>query len=176
MNWIDEPATWKQLKYLRQHGYKPDHRLTKSEASLLVSRYGGVKENQIMEEAICQPVNAYYFRTAVENAKKATAGNRIEQFQRELASATAQRQEFWLDTCRGATKIKPASAQVMDLCRKQGCLFCEPTHKQIQDILDAIDSAMPLWDRDHPELFYQALGLNFPELVRHQPGGLESKV
>jgi hypothetical protein len=36
----------------------------------------------------------------------------------------------------------------------------------VQVVLEALDAAMPLWDRDHPELFYQALELNFPQLVR----------
>jgi hypothetical protein len=36
----------------------------------------------------------------------------------------------------------------------------------VQHILDALDSAAPFWDKEHPELFYQTLQLNFPELVR----------
>jgi hypothetical protein len=32
--------------------------------------------------------------------------------------------------------------------------------------LDALDAAMGSWDRDYPQLFYQALELNFPELRR----------
>ena len=186
MNWTDGPATWKQLRHLSNLGYKPDHHLTKSEASDLICRLEGKerkpqKAATLVEAGVTATASsgAYQFRVNAENARDTLAQDEHGQpqdSQHRLGLAIAKRQEFWLDTCRGATKIKPASAQVMDLYRKQGCLFCEPTHKQIQDILDALDSAMPLWDRDHPELFYQALGLNFPELVRHQPGGLESKV
>jgi hypothetical protein len=36
----------------------------------------------------------------------------------------------------------------------------------VKAVLDALDGAMPLWDKEHPELFYQTLEINFPELVR----------
>ena len=38
--------------------------------------------------------------------------------------------------------------------------------EQVQEVLDALDSALPVWDREHPELFYQTLELNFPQLVK----------
>lgn len=59
------------------------------------------------------------------------------------------------------------SKQVIDLYRRFGCRFCEPTHEQVDEVLGALDAAMPQWDTLHPELFYQTLELNFPELVRH---------
>ncbi len=78
-----------------------------------------------------------------------------------------QRQEFWTDTCREMTKMLHSSGSVIDLYRKFGCRFCEPTREQVLEVLSALDSAMPQWDVLHPELFYQTLELNFPELVRH---------
>jgi hypothetical protein len=77
----------------------------------------------------------------------------------------ARRQEFWLDTCRGVAHVQIACAQVQNLYRKHGCRFAEPTLEQIRGILDALDRAMPQWEREHPELFYQTLELSFPELV-----------
>jgi hypothetical protein len=62
------------------------------------------------------------------------------------------------------------STQVSGLYKRYGCRFAIPTHEQAQVILDALDSAMALWDRDYPELFYETLELNFPELVRHHQG------
>ena len=81
--------------------------------------------------------------------------------------AIAERQEFWVDSCRGVSKSQAASMQVQELYQKFGCRFIPPTHNDVQYILDALDSAMPLWDRDHPELFFQTLQLNFPQLLRH---------
>jgi hypothetical protein len=173
MEFVDEPATWKQLRYLSRCGYQPNHRLTKDEASRLISGYRGEPyvESRPVENHVAQTANAYQFRLSVEqvacggngsasNGSNGSASN-------DLGSAKIQRQEFWLSTCRGTTKIQSASKQVLELYRTHGCLFCEPTLKQVQDILDALDSAMPRWDKEHPELFYQALKLNFPELVRH---------
>jgi len=77
------------------------------------------------------------------------------------------RLEFWEDTCREVTEMRLASKQVIDLYREYGCRFCAPSHSQVQNVLDALDSAAPRWEKDHPELFYQTLELNFPELVRH---------
>jgi len=169
MDFLDEPATWKQLRVLSRCGYQPDHRLTKHEASRLISGFRGEPESKDreVEKAITPSANAYQFRLCVENELEAVVGAGKDGPPSDLGSAKIQRQEFWLSTCRGTTTIQSASKQMLELYRKHGCLFCEPTHKQVQDILDALDSAMPLWDKDHPELFYQALQLNFPELVRH---------
>ena len=77
------------------------------------------------------------------------------------------RVEFWADTCREVTDMRVASKEVIDLYRNYGCRFCAPTHRQVQNVLDALDGAMPTWEKEHRELFYQTLELNFPELVRH---------
>jgi hypothetical protein len=77
------------------------------------------------------------------------------------------RVEFWVDTCRDVTTMKVASKEVIDLYREHGCRFCAPTLTQVQNVLEALDSAMPRWDKEHRELFYQTLELNYPELVRH---------
>jgi hypothetical protein len=50
---------------------------------------------------------------------------------------------------------------------KNGCQYVEPTREQTQDIHDALDIALPAWEKEHPELFYQTLELNFPELRKH---------
>jgi hypothetical protein len=164
MNWTEQPATWKQLRQLKRCGYEPNHRLTKREASQLITRLGGVDPDPVTEETAPQPEASpvaplsetpHAFRVAVEQGGRS-------------ALALDQRQQFWMDTCRGTTNLKSARSLVLELYRKYGCVFSEPTHKQVQDILDALDAAMPSWDREHSELFYDALGLNYPEL-RKQP-------
>jgi hypothetical protein len=78
------------------------------------------------------------------------------------------RQEFWLDTCRDVTGMHVGSAQVRELNRKHGCRFDAPTGAQVRGILEALDAALPQWDREHPELFFQTLELSFPQLLhRH---------
>ncbi len=76
------------------------------------------------------------------------------------------RRQFWLDTCREVLEMRNASPKVLELHRLYGCRFCPPTTQQVQYVLDALDVALPRWDREHPELFYQTLELNFPELLR----------
>ena len=82
----------------------------------------------------------------------------------------ARRQEFWLNTCRESAQLGAGSMQARELYRKHGCLFCEPTRVQVQEILNALDAALPFWDRDDPQLFFQTLALNFPELARRKWG------
>ncbi len=77
-----------------------------------------------------------------------------------------ERPEFWTNTCRELTQMHATSEKAIELYRKYGCRFCEPTRAQVEEVLKALDSAMPQWDSTHPELFYQTLELNFPELVR----------
>ncbi len=178
MNWTDGPATWKQLRHLSNLGYKPDHHLTKSEASDLICRLEGKerkpqKAATLVEAGVTATASsgAYQFRVNAEKARDTLAQDEHGQpqdSQHRLGSAIAKRQEFWLDTCCDVAQMHVGSKQVLDLYRKYGCLFHTPTHCQVQEVLDALDSAMPLWDRDHPHLFYETLGLNFPELLRRR--------
>jgi len=78
-----------------------------------------------------------------------------------------EREEFWADTCREITQMQHASHEVVELYRQHGCRFCAPGRLQIQYVLQALDSAAPGWEKQHPELFYQTLELNFPELLKH---------
>jgi hypothetical protein len=55
---------------------------------------------------------------------------------------------------------------VIDFYRRYGCRFFEPGLDQVHHVVEALDSAVPMWEKTHPELFYQTLELNFPELVR----------
>ncbi len=102
---------------------------------------------------------AVCLRLAVEEAQREGLGEKTEQ-------ALHHRRQFWLDTCREVREMRTASRQVLKLYRQQGWLFLCPAPRQAQSVLDALDSALPGWERDHPGLFYQTLELNFPELLR----------
>jgi len=84
------------------------------------------------------------------------------------APMVIEREGFWADTCREITQMQHASPEVVLLYRQHGCRFCTPGRLQVQHVLQALDSAAPGWEKQHPELFYQTLELNFPELVRHK--------
>ena len=173
MNWTEQPATWKQLRYLKRVGYKHDHALTKTEASELIAKFGGPAERLA---SVAEPPShqtskheAYQLRLSVEEAKQrvveAEAFGRVNA-ELDLALAVSKRQRFWVDTCCNPTQMQGASGQVVDFYRKFGCRFDTPATKAVQVILDALDSAMPSWDREHPALFYQTLELNFSHLLR----------
>jgi len=173
MDWTDQPATWKQLRFLKRVGYKLERPLTKTEASELIAKFGGPPEQTtaVLEHSPSetQKHEAYQLRIAVESAKHRAAT--CDPFskanvQLDLDLALSKRQRFWVDTCRNPTQMQAASGQVVDFYRKFGCRFEAPTHNAVQGILDALDSAMPTWERDHPALFYQTLELNFPHLLR----------
>ena len=82
------------------------------------------------------------------------------------AASKTTRQEFWTDTCREVTQMQFGSPKVIELYRKYGCRFCAPSPQQVHHVLNALDSAISSWETEHPELFYQTLELNFPELIR----------
>ena len=71
-----------------------------------------------------------------------------------------------MDTCRDPAEMKTHVPEVREFYMKYGCQFVVPTHEQVQEILDALDSALPDWDRNRADLFYQTLELNFPGLRR----------
>ncbi len=176
MNWTEGPATWKQLRFLSEHGYTPEHPLTKNEAADLIRDYGGQPETLTISTAVGIPGEStagapHDFHTAVEVARRTLGGAGIDPggvCKRALDSAIARRQEFWMDTCRNVQEMRVGSRQAIDLCHKHGCLLYPPGPPQVQAVLDALDPAMPSWDRDRPELFYETLTLNFPELLRHR--------
>src|SRR5262245_26720210 len=128
MNWTDGPATWKQLKYLSHHGYKPDHVLTKTEASQLIRKFGGNPETLVVRQESVAVDNAeqettHHLRTVVEAAKQAllkSGSGKNEKLQQDLTSAIAKRLEFWLDTCRDIRKTFVAGKQALDLFQKHG--------------------------------------------------------
>src|SRR5271165_3366225 len=87
--------------------------------------------------------------------------------QPDQASVLIEREDFWADTCREITQMVHSSHEAVELYRQYGCRFCVPGRQQVQYVLMALDSAVPRWEKEHPELFYQTLELNYPELVHH---------
>src|SRR5258705_10883122 len=74
MDWSDEPATWKQVKFLKEHGCTPDRRLTKMEATELIRTFGGSPEPvtaaaQPAAEQLAPPA-AYQLRAKADKARR----------------------------------------------------------------------------------------------------------
>ena len=177
MNWTQERAAEQQLSRLKQFGYEPDHPLSKGEAAHLIRDFEACRQREtVLAESATRELaehEAYHLRSAVDRTRRviAQAGkDEIENLRHDLALAIAKRQELWMDTCGDAERMHPVSTQAHELSKKYGSRFAVPTAQQVQDIFDALDSALPFWDRDDPGLFYQTLELNFPELVRHPAG------
>lgn len=162
MNAAFEPATELQLNQLRRFGHEPDRPLSRQEAAQLLFE---LEHRPHPENSFAIPQQteheAFHLRKVVEQEKQAQADG-------PLKAAILRRQDFWVDTVREPPKMHLGWPQIIDLYRAQGCRFFDPTHEQVQEILDALDMALPYWDRDHPELFYQTLELNFPDLVRNR--------
>jgi hypothetical protein len=170
MNIADEPATDLQLSALKKFGYNPDHALSRSEASsLLMGLHHPPPPHDEEELPLSTAHHPYHFRKCVEKLKEGVAQSEQHtepDLENQLRAARTARQEFWMDTCRDVTKMQFAWPEIISLYQVQGCRFVPPTHDQTQTILDALDTALPHWDRDHPELFYKTLELNFPQLVQ----------
>jgi hypothetical protein len=174
MNWTNEPATENQLSHRRQFGYEPDHRLMKGEAAHLIQDFEQhpERQNAWAETGIRETTKheAQRLRAEVEEARRAVAQadpDRRDALEHDFALAVARRQEFWMDTGRDPTEMRARSAQVFDLYMKHGCRFFAPGREQVQETLEALDSAMACWESERPELFYQTVELNFRELLRH---------
>jgi hypothetical protein len=173
MDWTGEPATEGQLSSLRRLGYQPLRPLTKGRAAHLIRNFDenpqrepASAENGVREIAKRQ---AHLLQHAVEEARRAvrdSTKDETEEFRRILAAATERRRDFWIDTCRDPPQMQDCSAQALDLFMRYGCRFVVPSGEQVQEILNCLDLLMPLWDCQQPEMFYQTLELNFPELDR----------
>lgn len=165
MNAVTEPVTEIQVKRLRQFGYVADGSLTRSEAARLLHEFETRPELRPVA-----PTDALELRRAVDNLRlmlvQATTRLEEDSCRNNLEAAKARRREFWLDTCREPDQRRSGSPQRFQLYMQHGCRFYVPSLQQTQEILDALDAAMPTWDGEHPELFYQTLELSFPALVR----------
>ena len=173
MDWTDEPATEVQLSYLKRLGYQSLHPLTMGRAAYLIrsfedppQREQASAENGVREITKRQ---AHFLQHAVEEAERAVQGatkDEIEKLQYILGAAMGKRQDFWMDTCCDPPQMGDCSIQVLDLFMRYGCRFLVPSGKQVQEILNALDLLMPLWDLQQPGLFFEIMELNFPELDR----------
>ena len=84
----------------------------------------------------------------------------------EVAELKNARISFWMDAFKDVVDMEDFSEQAAKLSTKFGYPFKMPAKEQIQNILDALDKAWPVWDRDKPEIFFETLELNFPALLR----------
>lgn len=172
---MNDPATESQLNIIRQFHYEPDHPLTRLEAAQIIGNLRRHKDPRAAPgiiHSVTQPPasDPHRLRLLVGNARQAVASalpSHLAECELVLANAIQKRQDFWLNTCREPLQMQSHSEQVWGLYMKHGCRFVEPTREQVQEVLDALDSALRDWDQDHPELFYQTLELNFPGLIRH---------
>jgi hypothetical protein len=164
MNQTVEPATARQLEYLREHGFTADYPLSKAEAVELI-RSLFTHPGAIPHERR----GPLQYRQRVEGARRALETGCVSELadaRQRLELAIDQREEFWRDTCRDGSELPHGSPEALELYRTRGCCFCTPSRGQVQAVLEALDSAVPDWDTEHAELFYDTLLLNFPELQR----------
>jgi hypothetical protein len=151
--WRDEPATEKQVDFLRRFGWRPDGPLTKGQASDLIEQFQGDEgrreilwQNDAKEEA-------YRLHSEVEAARSDP--------DLDLQDAIQVRLDWWLSVFN----VGECGSQLgLDLWESYAKHFDPPTPEQAQAILSGLDEASPNWDKEHPRLFFETLELNHPEL------------
>lgn len=198
MDWQEEPATNQQLLRLQGYGFVPTCPLSVTEAARLIRQYSKHPSHPapLPKPANSAPVTASalavqeaighgprptgpvpesskthvcQLRTAVAAAQQVAAANPNRPgVKADVQSAIAARQQFWMDTCRDPRQLQAVSEYALDFYRRYGMHFFPPTWDQIRQVLDVLDAALPAWDKDHPELFYDTLKLNFPSLLRQK--------
>lgn len=192
MLWDNEPASEQQVVLLRNAGHVMAKPLTRTEAARLIREYRRNPAHSVpavqsalprAAPAMAPPtatiessggelsestrMKAHALRTAFEESKRALVTKAdAPNVRADAASTLAARLQFWKETCCEVREMQIGSVQIFELYQRHGCRFFCPTREQVQEVLDALDMALPVWDRDHPELFYQTLELNFPQLLR----------
>ena len=114
-------------------------------------------------------LHAYGLRLEMEQAHARLAENPERPGGRaDVHSAVAARQQFWFDTCREDNERHATAPEALEFHLYFGARYFPPTWGEVGEVLDALDLAMQDWDKEHPELFYETLKLNFPSLLRHK--------
>jgi hypothetical protein len=175
MDWPEEPATEQQLMRLQSFGYVVAQPLTVIEAARLIREYqrhpsrrayflsgtGSKPEPPTLRMPKADLEQRSGCSLFPDQAEPAPVENV------RVYASVAAREDFWSDTCREIREMHLRSVEVIEFNQKHGCRFVPPTHEQVRYVLNALDTAVPDWEDGHPELFYQTLELNFPELLRH---------
>src|SRR5690348_15178964 len=128
MDWTEEPATDRQVSYLRRLGYQFEHPLKKSQAAQLIRDYLEASQRRAITSVQTDTLEYHPEPEPPAHAES------------PVATLTGEdRQDFWIDTCREIRQMHLASPQAVDLYRQHGCRFEAPTRCQVQEILGALD-------------------------------------
>jgi hypothetical protein len=182
MSWREDPATEKQLNYLKEFGFNPERVLTKGEASDLIAQFSEDPERSAIrdknqsekweEEFNEREQNlAFHLHSEFDEAKQSmdtAESDEIDDAKMYLEDARNERMWFWQDTFRSPDQMEGAGTneQQIKLYFVQGYRFEMPAEEVIQSLLVALDANSPTWDKDTPEYFFQTVEHNFPELLR----------
>lgn len=97
----------------------------------------------------------------------------LKDAQDDLKFRVSSRVKFWKATFKEDWVLGDEEADLIDfsdtidrLYSEYGRYFKVPTNKQITEILEALDTALPDWDKNQPHSFYSTLKASFPEGVR----------
>jgi hypothetical protein len=180
MSWKDDPATEKQLAYLRQFGYEPNGPITKGEASQLIDQFSEdpardairtsnqIRESDRLDHEAEKKFAYVLHRLVNELTESLTTAERDEKgdIKWELNDTRQRRLQFWKDTMRSPEKVEDFHVQANDLFESRGHHFKMPSKAQLEAMLEALDASSPTWDLEMPEYFFTTLEHNFPELKR----------
>jgi len=192
MDWPDEPASEQQVIHLRRLGVAATPNLTMTEAARLIrqcqrnlhqtpsgtnsysransSPASSTPPGKADSVQPREPSLAPRFHQTTVRAKRLIPMAPVATCApADLAAARVRRVDFWLDTCRDMREMVVGNVQVYQLHHDYGHRLFAPTREQAEEILDALDTALPSWDKEHPELFYKTLELNYPDLIRNEP-------
>ncbi len=191
MDWEEEPATQQQLFRLQEYGFVPACTLTVTQAARLIRQFSkhprqAVAAGRDAQQAVAAPpkppppprqvdvsesakAHAHRLRLGVQAARRLMEANPDgPNVRADYYASISARRDFWHDTCREQRDMLIGTVQVLELHQEFGVHFFTPTEAEVQELLDALDHALPMWEWDHPELFYQTLRLNFPSLARQK--------
>jgi hypothetical protein len=180
ITWRKAPAHVEQLAFLARFGYPLEGRLTRGRASdLIVEIVDDAARWELVipdkpagkvnpQARKCKAYRAHEDCTAaIEKLRNANL-DEMGTAKAALALALKKRLQFWRQRFRDfwAGDAYADWIQATDLYSNYGRRFKLPTAEQITRVLSALDEKRPNWDRDYPQLFFETLELNYPELIR----------
>jgi hypothetical protein len=179
MSWREEPASEKQLEYLKTLGYEPEEYLTKGQASDLIEELKNDPEAQQKRAALnqqrceqefqdSQRNMAYHLHKAYEAATRelAAAGkDEIRDAKAYLQDTQQERLTFWRRAFEPPDGDN-TDPQPIKLYLEHGYRFKPPSSSLLQTLLDALDADSATWDLDMPEYLFQTVEYNCPDLLR----------
>ncbi len=134
-------------------------------------------EDEVQRTALEQQIASTRELIESTESKIGDQPTEIKEAKEELRYRQSLRAKFWKATFTQLGADPDDIEDLIDYCDVidrfydgYGHYFKVPTLKQVDDILEVLDKALPDWDKQEPQSFYEKYKVSFPDKIKRVGG------